>query len=280
MTQDKTTFRDLLTRLAPGLAPGLSNIFTTAEQEALNTARVVKRIAFAILSAETDQYTSYLPDIQEKLSDCLKLQRHPAISAEVFLSFRTLLLKFSSTHLMSFWPAIVAESLSTLRDLEADLHQELQEHRVASPSHLHLYLSVSKLLHTAWSLPSDFLPHFQFIQWGFSDVGSLHSSSGSLGTGPVYRICTLFSSAEGIEKAFSHNTPAGGYLCCNHITSLRDLAPFYTSLSPYPSPLSNRHRGNSTPSRAHQHTCPSSQQLLSSVEKELLRDFLEPFLYH
>ena len=33
MTQDKTTFRDLLTRLTPaGLAPGLSNIFTTAEQ--------------------------------------------------------------------------------------------------------------------------------------------------------------------------------------------------------------------------------------------------------
>ena len=29
MTQDKTTFRDLLTRL---VAPGLSNIFTTAEQ--------------------------------------------------------------------------------------------------------------------------------------------------------------------------------------------------------------------------------------------------------
>ena len=32
MTQDKTTFRDLLTRLAPGLAPGLSNMFTTSEQ--------------------------------------------------------------------------------------------------------------------------------------------------------------------------------------------------------------------------------------------------------
>ena len=47
----------------------------------------------------------------EKLSDCLKLQRHPAVSSEVFLSFRTLLLKFSSTHLMSFWPAIVAETV-------------------------------------------------------------------------------------------------------------------------------------------------------------------------
>jgi hypothetical protein len=64
MTQDKTTFRDLLTRLAPALAPGLSNIFTTAEQEAQNTARIVKRMAFAIFSAETDQYTTYLPDIQ------------------------------------------------------------------------------------------------------------------------------------------------------------------------------------------------------------------------
>lgn len=47
----------------------------------------------------------------EKLSDCLKLQRHPVVSSEVFLSFRTLLLKFSSTHLLSFWPAIVAETV-------------------------------------------------------------------------------------------------------------------------------------------------------------------------
>lgn len=39
-------------------------------QEALNTGRVVKRMAFAILSAETDQYTSYLPVIQGEMGDC------------------------------------------------------------------------------------------------------------------------------------------------------------------------------------------------------------------
>lgn len=51
--------------------------------------------------------------------------------------------------------------LSTLHELETDLRLELREHRVPSPSHLQLYLAVSKLLTTAWSLPSDFLPHFQ-----------------------------------------------------------------------------------------------------------------------
>ena len=51
------------------------------------------------------------PSPSEKLSDCLKLQRHPTVSSEVFLSFRVLLLRFSPTHLLSFWPAIVAETV-------------------------------------------------------------------------------------------------------------------------------------------------------------------------
>ena len=50
----------------------------------------------------------------EKLSEYLKFQRHPLICAEVFLSFRVLLLKFSPQHLEAFWPAIVAELVSHL----------------------------------------------------------------------------------------------------------------------------------------------------------------------
>jgi len=46
------------------------------------------------------------------LSEYLKFQRHPLICAEVFLSFRVLLLKFSPQHLEAFWPAIVAELVS------------------------------------------------------------------------------------------------------------------------------------------------------------------------
>ena len=36
-------------------------------QEALNVARLLKRVAFAILSGEMDQYVSFLPDVQGTL---------------------------------------------------------------------------------------------------------------------------------------------------------------------------------------------------------------------
>lgn len=54
-----------------------------------------------------------------------------------------------------------SRQLSALCELERDLRLEIREHKVPPPSHLQLYLAVSKLLNTAWSLPSDFLPHFQ-----------------------------------------------------------------------------------------------------------------------
>ena len=45
----------------------------------------------------------------EKLSDCLKFQKHAILISEVFLCFRVLLLKLSPSHLMPFWPAMLTE---------------------------------------------------------------------------------------------------------------------------------------------------------------------------
>lgn len=64
LTQDKATFEDLLSRVYYSQNSGVVNIFTSSEQDALNGARLLKRIAFIIFSGETDQYVSHLPDIQ------------------------------------------------------------------------------------------------------------------------------------------------------------------------------------------------------------------------
>jgi hypothetical protein len=165
--------------------------------------------------------------------------------------------------------------------MEGDLVQETRDGEVvSSPAQLHVYLSVAKLLHTASSLPHTFLPHFQYLQWGFSDVGSPHSMSTScLGTGPVYRICTLFSTVEGMERDYSKggvNLPG-----LHRITSVRELAPFFISLTPHnPWGLHQSHTPvtGESPIKAH-HVSSVHQQTvqISVAEKDLLRDFLEPF---
>ena len=45
----------------------------------------------------------------ERLTEYLKVLRHPPICAVVMLVFRVILVRFSSSHLMAFWPAITSE---------------------------------------------------------------------------------------------------------------------------------------------------------------------------
>ncbi|XP_071662921.1 protein DOP1A isoform X5 [Patagioenas fasciata] len=63
MTHDKTTFRDLMTRVAVAQSSSL-NLFANREVELEQRAMLLKRLAFAIFSSEIDQYQKYLPDIQ------------------------------------------------------------------------------------------------------------------------------------------------------------------------------------------------------------------------
>ncbi|XP_034508460.1 protein dopey-1-like [Ailuropoda melanoleuca] len=65
MTHDKTTFRDLMTRVAVAQSSSL-NLFANRDVELEQRAMLLKRLAFAIFSSEIDQYQKYLPDIQGK----------------------------------------------------------------------------------------------------------------------------------------------------------------------------------------------------------------------
>uniref|UniRef100_A0A3P9LLF3 DOP1-like C-terminal domain-containing protein n=1 Tax=Oryzias latipes TaxID=8090 RepID=A0A3P9LLF3_ORYLA len=67
MTHDKTTFRDLMTRVAVAQSSSLS-LFTNRDAELEQRAMLLKRLAFTIYSSEVDQYQKYLPDIQGKHS--------------------------------------------------------------------------------------------------------------------------------------------------------------------------------------------------------------------
>jgi hypothetical protein len=63
-----------------------------------------------------------MPDIQERLSDCLRLpQAGPALHAQVFLCFRVLLLRMSAHHVTSLWPVVVSELVQAMMHMEHQL---------------------------------------------------------------------------------------------------------------------------------------------------------------
>ncbi|TKS81683.1 Protein dopey-1 [Collichthys lucidus] len=182
MTHDKTTFRDLMTRVAVAQSSSLS-LFTNRDAELEQRAMLLKRLAFTIYSSEVDQYQKYLPDIQERLVESLRLPQVPILHAQVFLFFRVLLLRMSPQHLTSLWPTMITELVQVFLLMEQELTADEDISRTSGPSvaglettysggngfstsynsqrWLNLYLSACKLLDLALALPPESLPQFQ-----------------------------------------------------------------------------------------------------------------------
>ncbi|KAK2844177.1 hypothetical protein Q5P01_010836 [Channa striata] len=188
MTHDKTTFRDLMTRVAVAQSSSLS-LFTNRDAELEQRAMLLKRLAFTIYSSEVDQYQKYLPDIQERLVESLRLPQVPILHAQVFLFFRVLLLRMSPQHLTSLWPTMITELVQVFLLMEQELTADEDITRTSGPSvaglettysggngfstsynsqrWLNLYLSACKLLDLALALPPESLPQFQMYRWAF-----------------------------------------------------------------------------------------------------------------
>ncbi|XP_064411620.1 protein dopey-1 isoform X2 [Latimeria chalumnae] len=188
MTHDKTTFRDLMTRVAVAQSSSL-NLFSNRDAELEQRAMLLKRLAFAIFSSEVDQYQKYLPDIQERLVESLRIPQVPTLHAQVFLFFRVLLLRMSPQHLTSLWPTMITELVQVCLLMEQELTADEDISRTSGPSvaglettytggngfstsynsqrWLNLYLSACKFLDLALALPSENLPQFQMYRWAF-----------------------------------------------------------------------------------------------------------------
>lgn len=189
MTHDRSTFRDLMARVSMTQSGSL-NLFSTKEQEWEQRAQLLKRVAFVIFSGEVDQYQNFMPDIQERLSESLRMPQVPSVQSQVFLCFRVLLLRMSPQHITSLWPIIITEMVQVFLQMEQELNTDSEEfsshlRRLSTldsawvvssnnglnahnhPAWLQLYLAVCKLLDLALALPADRLPQFQMYRWAF-----------------------------------------------------------------------------------------------------------------
>ncbi|KAK6309739.1 hypothetical protein J4Q44_G00196200 [Coregonus suidteri] len=172
LTHEKTMFKDLMSMQSSSL-----KLFPSVEQKPM----LLKRQAFAMFSGELDQYHLYLPLIQERLTEALRIGQTSSVSAQMFLTFRVLMLRISPQHLTSLWPIMVTELIRTFVRLEKALSEEKEVSKLTKVvrgamgngsltfprPELDMYLSACKFLDTALAFPPEKMPLFQMYRWAF-----------------------------------------------------------------------------------------------------------------
>ncbi|KAM8855893.1 protein DOP1B isoform 2-T2 [Spinachia spinachia] len=184
LTHEKTMFKDLMS-----MQSGSLKLFTNVDQKPM----LLKRQAFAMLSGELDQYHLYLPLIQERLTEALRTNPSPGVSAQMFLMFRVLLLRISSQHLTSLWPIMVTELIRMFARLEKAMLIDKDVSKLAkvvrgaqdrngpvnfSQAELDMYLSAFKFLDTSLAFPPERMPLFQMYRWAFVPEVDVNRYSG------------------------------------------------------------------------------------------------------
>ncbi|XP_077977408.1 protein DOP1A-like isoform X2 [Glandiceps talaboti] len=183
MTHDKTTYRDLMSKVTAINNSTSLNLFTNKEAEMEQRAQLLKRLSFSIFCSEIDQYQKFLPDIQERLVENLRMTNVPNVHEQVFMCFRVLLLRMSPQHLTGLWPTVISEMVQVFLHMEEQLFGGTESTSSSKdlptfislngmPARyqtwwLALYLSACKLLDLALVLPVDMMPQFQLYKWAF-----------------------------------------------------------------------------------------------------------------
>uniref|UniRef100_A0A1I7U1G7 Dopey_N domain-containing protein n=1 Tax=Caenorhabditis tropicalis TaxID=1561998 RepID=A0A1I7U1G7_9PELO len=228
MTHDRTSFKDLLKSIS--YSPNASfSIMTSKEQEYEARAQALKRLTFVVFGSQLDQYNGQMNDIQERLSDNLRVSQSPVIRSAVFLCVRVLLLRLRPQSLIGVWPIMVTELVHALSQLEAQLQSGEQEGAGPSDQWMQLYVAACKLLETLCTLPSGYLSHFQMFHWAF--VSSVSADKTEIFKPFAERINDLLAKKYGEltpETMGNHTASLAGVKI---LTSFEELRPFFYTLA-------------------------------------------------
>ncbi|XP_018614544.2 protein dopey-2 isoform X2 [Scleropages formosus] len=295
LTHEKTVFKELMTMQSSSL-----KVLPNQEQKAL----LLKRQAFSVFSGELDQYHLYLPLIQERLTENLRVGQTPSVAAQMFLTFRVLLLRISPQHLTSLWPIMVTELIHTFVQLERSLVavKEVSKPvgrgnvgrgvpgrhgpaRLFLQSELDMYLSACKFLDMALSFPPDRMPLFQMYRWAFvPEVDTENYSGPENGLMEGEQECQphILRILEGLHHRFEDlngtgetkgdvERPEFPLLTMRSISCISELWPFLHILScSFRCP--SIHRG---PQPMAQYPVANSDLVLNRLELVMEQEFLE-----
>ena len=111
------------------LFTGIS-LFSSKELEQEQRALLLKRLAWVIFCSDVDQYQRQMPDITDRLSECLRsVPVSPLVQTAVFLCFRVILLRMSAVHVTFLWPLIITEMVMIFSNIEQELSIDSPEFR-------------------------------------------------------------------------------------------------------------------------------------------------------
>ncbi|KAM6095999.1 protein DOP1B isoform 2-T3 [Chlamydotis macqueenii] len=294
LTHEKTMFKDLMNMQSSAL-----KLYPSSEQKAM----LLKRQAFAVFSGEIDQYHLYLPLIQERLTENLRVGQNSIAAAQMFLFFRVLLLRISPQHLTSLWPIMVTELIQTFLQLEEDLTEEdepsksnskISKQKVSGDgsgsdiqqNELSLYLSACKFLDTALSFPPDRMQLFQMYKWAFvpevdteSSTVTSHLIENHQECRPhIIRIMDLLkmkygetNNTEGISK--KHECPLLNF---RSVSSILQLIPFFKTLCcAFTGNRSDSQNSHTSASLSVDYVGSNGIKILQRLEESVECDFLE-----
>jgi protein dopey len=142
LANDKERITEFITRISAATS---SILRSSRDQDRLFH---VRRLAFIILSGDVDQFVGQTGQIKEKLMELGRTASIDPIHGEVFLLFRTLMLRLSPVHLTSFWPLLVSE-IQTL------FCQILEQSGIVSKEQLPLFFEACKVLDMMLVLESE-----------------------------------------------------------------------------------------------------------------------------
>uniref|UniRef100_A0A672SWJ4 DOP1 leucine zipper like protein B n=1 Tax=Sinocyclocheilus grahami TaxID=75366 RepID=A0A672SWJ4_SINGR len=277
LTHEKTMFKDLMSMQSSSL-----KLFNSAEQKPM----LLKRQAFAMFSGENDQYHFYLPLIQERLTENLRVGQTPSVSAQMFLMFRVLLLRISPQHLTSLWPIMVTELIRIFNRLQKTLLDDKvsksklrggnDKNGLLFPqAELDMYLSACKFLDTAVSFPPEHMPLFQMYRWAFIpevDVDHYDGPGNTLLEGEQECKPHIVRILDGINRRYGSSTDRVEFplLTLRSLCSIVDLVPFFSTLC-----CSFNGSSAHLPHYAADYPPPSSDQVMKRLEHIIEGEFLD-----
>uniref|UniRef100_A0A8C8R702 DOP1 leucine zipper like protein B n=1 Tax=Pelusios castaneus TaxID=367368 RepID=A0A8C8R702_9SAUR len=299
LTHEKTMFKDLMSMQSSSL-----KLFPSFEQKAM----LLKRQAFAVFSGEIDQYHLYLPLIQERLTDNLRVGQTSIVAAQMFLFFRVLLLRISPQHLTSLWPIMVTElwvfcfvflNTAFLPGKSHRSNSKVNRQKVSASvdgsgpllsdilqNKLSLYLSACKFLDTALSFPPEKMQLFQMYRWAFvpevdteACTMTSHLMENHQECKPhILRIMDLLKLKYGETNTNERISEKCEYPLLNlhSISSITQLMPFFRTLSCAFKAQGNRSQNaQSSASLSVEHPAGNSTRILKQLEESVECDFLE-----
>uniref|UniRef100_A0A8C3L1B6 DOP1 leucine zipper like protein B n=1 Tax=Chrysolophus pictus TaxID=9089 RepID=A0A8C3L1B6_CHRPC len=285
LTHEKTMFKDLMNMQSSAL-----KLYPSFEQKAM----LLKRQAFAVFSGEIDQYHLYLPLIQERLTENLRVGQTSLVAAQMFLLFRVLLLRISPQHLTSLWPIMVTELVRNDCNLELvslliqNKNKTFIKQKVSGDgsgtdiqqNELSLYLSACKFLDTALSFPPDKMQLFQMYKWAFvpevdteSSTVTSHLVENHQECRPhIIRIMDLLKMKYGgISKR--HKFPLLNF---RTISSITQLMPFFKTLCcAFTTKGSEAQNSHTSASLSVDYVGSNGIKILQQLEESVECDFLE-----